>query len=219
MEPLQYGNLFLLNHGDLEEGNGVISTIVCGAARPSDLDEVCVAAHLYDTNKAETLQKVRNVFERLKAEELEVLGEDWIESWHEGLPNCLTLDDPYQFGQMVWMHNIIKAFGMLDYSKDRYGTFDGNIKKWDFEKRPRDNIQKMVTMWGYMPGIAFEPDKDYTDYLRNVPEKNKGKVLEALRFTHNLCSSSGDKSSIEIPEEWETAYDMRPWTEFPMQKK
>jgi len=220
LEPLQYGNLWLLNHGDLEEGNGVINTIVCGAARPSDLDEVAVAAHLYDSNRAEMLDKVRNVSKRLRAEEVKVLGKDWVDSWHEGLPNCLTLDDPYQFGQMVWMHNIIKSFGMLDFSKDRNSTFDTNMKSWDFEKRPRDNIQKMIGRWGYMPGIAFEPGKDYTKYLDRVPDKNKSKVLDALLFTHNLCSSSGDTSSIEmIPEEWETAYDMRPWTEYPMQKK
>lgn len=196
------------------------------------------------------LEKVRNVSKRLHAAEVEALGEDWIKSWHKGLTNCETVNDPYQFGQMVWMHNskqrlsahqqdrltrtlnsltnltkthlfqfaVIKSFGMLDFAKDRYGTFDGNLKRWDFEKPASENIQKMIGGWGYMPGVAIEPGKDYTKYLTNVPEKNKPKVLEALQFTFDVCSSSSDKSSIEIPEEWETAYDMRPWNEYPRQK-
>ena len=107
---------------------------------------------------------------------------------------------------------------MLDFAIDRYGTFDGNLKKWNFEKTPRENIQKMRGSWGYMPGIAYEPGKNYNGYLVKVPEKNKAKVLEALQFTHEFCSANSDKSCVEIPEEWKTAYDMRPWTECPRQK-
>jgi len=70
----------------------------------------------------------------------------------------------------------------------------------------------------FIPGLAYETGKDYSKYLVNVPEKNKVKVLEALQFAHDFCSTTSDKPSIDIPEEWKTAYDMRPWTEFPMQK-
>ena len=107
---------------------------------------------------------------------------------------------------------------MLDFAKDRYGTFDNNLKRWDFSKPARENIQKMRGGWGYMPGIAYEPGQNYDSYLSKVPGKNKAQVLEALQFTHDLCSSSSSDKSIEIPDDWKTAYDMRPWTEFPRQK-
>jgi len=105
MEPIQYGSLWLLNHDELDEENAPIHTIVCGAARPSDLDEPAVAAYLHATKKPEMLEKVRNVAKRLHDAEKNALGEDWVESWYEGVPNCLTTNDEYNFGQMVWLHN------------------------------------------------------------------------------------------------------------------
>lgn len=66
-----------------------------------------------------------------------------------------------------------------------------------------------------MPGIT--PDKDYIDLLDEVPDENKEKVIGAIDFVFNLCSSSSDTCD-EIPKEWETAYDMRPWTAFPERK-
>jgi hypothetical protein len=50
-----------------------------------------------------------------------------------------------------------------------------------------------------------------------VPEGNKEKVMEAIKFLHKCCSSTvADKG--DIPDEWQTAYDMRPWTAFPERK-
>lgn len=217
LEPIQYGSLWLFNHEELDEEGAPAHTIVCGAARPSDLDEPAIAAYLHGTRKEENLTKVRAVQKRLYDAEVEALGEEWVNTWHQGLPNSVTLKDPYQFGQMVWQYNIIKAWGLLDYSRERYSTFDGNLKAWDFDKPANENIQK-IGAWPYMPGIAFEPGKDYSKYLENVPEENKAKVLEALEFVHKFSSNTIDRSCLEVPKEWETAYDMRPWTAFPEQK-
>jgi len=214
MEPIQYGSLWLFNHEELGEDNAPIHTIVCGAARPSDLDEPAVAAYLHGHRKNEMLGRVRAVEKRLHDAMLEAHGEDWVKNWHEGVPNCSTLEDPYNFGQMLSLYNIIKAWGMLEYSRSRYGTFDGNLKKWDWEKPVSENIQG-IGSWKYMPGLALEPGKDYLKYLENVPDDRKEKVLEALQFAHKFCSTTSDKSSFEVPKEWETAYDMRPWTAFP----
>jgi len=72
-----------------------------------------------------------------------------------------------------------------------------------------------------MPGLAIEKDKDYSHLLANVPEENKEKVLGALDFVHQLCSKnpySGENIPAKDPE-WETSFDMRPWTCYPDQKK
>lgn len=63
-----------------------------------------------------------------------------------------------------------------------------------------------------MPGIV--PGKDYIDLLTKVPQKNKERVIEAIDFVTKMCAKSSDACP-DIPEEWETAYDMRPWTAFP----
>jgi len=198
----------------LDELDTPAHTIVCGAARPSDLDEPAIAAYLFANKKEETLKKVKAVSERLHQAKVDALGEEWINDWYHGLPNCNKDDEIYPFGQMVWLHNIIKAWGMWDYAKDRYGTFDSNSKAWNCELSNIENINTRLMQWGYMPGVAIEEGKDYSDVLADVPEKNREKVMEALKFVHKVCSkTSTDKG--DIPKEWETAYDMRPWTAFP----
>ena len=79
----------------------------------------------------------------MRAAEIESFGEQWVNSWWHGVPQCDTDNDMYQFGQIVWLHNVIKAWGMLDFAKDRYATFDGNMEKWDFSKNARENIANM----------------------------------------------------------------------------
>ena len=127
----------------------------------------------------------------------------------------MTEDDAYQLGQIVSLHNLVKSFGMLSYAKDRYGTFDGNLKRWDFTLSNRENIDKMAGGWGYMPGIATQPDTDYTDLLKDLGEKQKEKVIDAIKFTHKYCSKQSSEKYLEVPDDWKPAYDMRPWTAFP----
>jgi hypothetical protein len=217
MEPIQYGSQWLFSHGELDEKNAPVHTMTVGAARPSDLDDPAIAAFLHVTKRDDMIDKVRIVSKRLRDAEVEALGEDWVKNWWVNVPNCDTVNDPYCFGQMVWLHNVVKAWGMLDFAKDRYAVFDDNLSKWDFDKPPRENIDKLRGGWGYCPGLAYEPGKDYTKYLDKVPEENREKVMEAIQFAFEYCSGSSDKSlmSKQVPSEWETAYDMRPWTEIP----
>lgn len=214
LEPIQYGSLWLFHLKDLDAEGTQAHTIVCGAARPSDLDEPAIAAYMYGERSDETLEKVKSVSERLRKAEVDALGEDWLNSWHEGLPNCNKDDEVYAFGQIVWLYNIMMAWGMWDFAKDRYGTFESNTKGWKDDLSNEENIKAKFLMWGYMPGLAYDDNKDYSDVLANVPEKNQEKIKEVLRFVHKVCSNtSTDKC--EIPSDWQTSYDMRPWTAFP----
>jgi hypothetical protein len=65
-----------------------------------------------------------------------------------------------------------------------------------------------------MPGITPAVDLDYTELLSKVPEINKEKVLEAIEFVYKFCSKSSE-ACMDVPDEWQTAYDMRPWCAFP----
>lgn len=90
------------------------------------------------------------------------------------------------------------------------------MKRWNFDISTKENIAKIKGGWGYMPGIVPRADKvDFSDLVSKVSEKNKEKVLEAIDFVQTFCSSSPDNTCPDIPKEWETAYDMRPWTAFP----
>ena len=179
LEPIQYGSLWCFHLADLDEAQATAHTIVCGAARPSDLDEPAYAVYLYGSKKEETLQKVKNVAARLRQAEIDTFGEEWVNTWHHGLPNCNGDDQIYAFGQMVWLHNIVKAWGLWEYAKDRYGTFDPKLSN-------EGNI------------------------------RSRYRMLDAIKFIHKQCSTESDK--VDIPDEWQTAYDMRPWTAFPERK-
>jgi predicted aldo/keto reductase-like oxidoreductase len=215
LEPIQYGGLWLFNHGEMDETNADIHTFTVGAARPSDLDEPAVAAYLYANRKKDMMAKVEKVSKRLREAEVEALGEEWLNNWYQGVTNCLTEDDAYNFGQIIQIYNLIKSFGMVDYGIDRYGMFDSNVKNWNFKKPTKENISKMKIGWGYTPGIPTPPGKDYSALLSNVPIEHKARVLEALEFVFDYCSKNSDKKDLVVPDEWKTAYDMRPWTAFP----
>ncbi len=216
LEPIQYGPLWLMSHEHLDEESAPIHTMSIGAARPSDLDEPFVTAYMFAKRKEEMLAKVQNVAKRLNDREVEVFGEDWVQNWHKGLQNCLTENDAYQFGQIVWCHNLVKAFGMLDFAKDRYIQFDRSYASWDFNSPNNSNVLKNRSSWGYCPGISTPSDAgiDYDAFHRDVPENQKTKVKEAIEFLFSYCSKHST-AKLSIPEGWECAYDMRPWTAFP----
>ena len=215
LEPMAYGSLWLWSHEHHDPQSAPIHTFTVGAARPSDLDEPVVAAHWYAHRKEEMIARVKGISKRLEEAAVRELGRDWWNGWWKGVPNCVTEDDAYQLGQIVWLHNIVKSFGMLSYAKDRYGTFDGNLKKWDFALSNRENIDKMERGWGYMPGIATQPGADYADLLQGLGETQKEKVIAALEFAHKYCSKQSREKHLEVPDDWKPAYDMRPWTAFP----
>ncbi len=123
LEPIQFGSLWLWAHEELDEEKAPIHTFTVGAARPSDLDEPAAAAYLFKTQKEATMAKVKAVTKKLNDAQVEALGEDWVNTWYEGVPNCETEDDEYMIGQIVSLYNQLQSFGMLDYAKERYRKF------------------------------------------------------------------------------------------------
>lgn len=199
------------------EKPAAIHTIVCGAARPSDLDQPVMAALASVTD--ETKEDFEVVSRRIQERKDLVLGKDWAETWQSGLPNYSQSEKHgFQIGNMVWLYNVIQVYGMLDFAKDRYGTLVGNSAKWDTSKSWKENVFANPG-FNWMPGCAYDPTYDYSSELENVPEENRERVLEAMKFVHDWCSKTTGtdekKEEKEVPLEWQTAYDMRPWTAFP----
>jgi len=217
LEPMEYGSLWLWNHG--------AHTIVCGAARPSDLDEPVLAAIRSTTDAAK--EDLQVVSRRIQERKERVLGKDWAESWHVGLPNYTQSEQRgFQIGNIVWLYNTILVYGMLDFAKDRYGTLTGNAKNWDVNKTWKENVFANPG-FNWMPGCSYDESYDYTSELKDVPEQNLPRVLGAMEFVHKWCAAQDASSKEEkkvadegeeattIPLEYQTAYDMRPWTAFP----
>lgn len=265
MEPMMFKSQWLWNHNRIyDEELPQLHTYTVGAARPSDLDQPAVAAYLHDTKPDEVLAKVKAVTIRLDEAKEKALGKEWIQSWWMGLPKATGSKYLVEHNQIVWIYNTIKAFGMYEFAKARYNSFEKNEEKWDESLSDQQNIAEKIgkNAWGFVPGRSLKPGVDYfADDLVNVPEENKQRVKEAEEFVYTWCRNQtleqkgGDKDAIHgplrrtrsfirrtlsvsaqsfrsqgeeqekapatevepLPKEWETAYEMRTWTDYPDQ--
>ena len=227
LEPIAFGSHFLWQHHRFDDEGAEIHTISCGAARPSDLDQPSIAAHMHALNTSDMEKRVDAIRRRLRAAQEEALGADWVNTWHFGLPNFLGSNTATQHCNIVWLYNLIHSFGMLEFAKARYASMENNSAKWDESLSNEAHIKELGPSWGWTPGTAIKPGMDYSADLANVPERNKARVAEAIAFVHKWCSKKDqgepndddddDDATIDLdlPKEWETAYDMRPWTAFP----
>jgi predicted aldo/keto reductase-like oxidoreductase len=284
MEPMEFKSQWIWNHNTLYDGNGpILHTYTVGAGRPSDLDQSAVAAYRHVHQHEATVDKLRTVVERLDRAKEEALGAEWINTWWQGLRKAEQSNHFVEHNQIVWCYNQILAFGLYDFAKNRYGSLEKNLGKWDDLKTPQENIDVIgKNSWGFVPGLALKPGVDYSDDFADVPPGNLERVKEAEAFVIKWCSKKeGEEEAKEqsdqkrdlrfrlfkrnisvssqlfkmpslreirgalnmgksaesstgfqesesniatesdvvetIPKEWETAYDMRPWPDYPDQ--
>ena len=213
MEPIMFQSLWTWNHH--RDGAPQLHTYTIGAGRPSDLDQPFVAAYLHSSKSATVIDNLQTVVGRLDKAKVEALGKEWVENWWKGLPKALGSNYLVEHNQMVWIYNNIKAYGMFGFGKARYASFEGNEAKWDESMSDEDNIDKKIgkNSWGFVPGRAWRPDADYSQDLKDVPSQQLQRVKDAEQFVYDYCRKAAKVEN--IPSEWETAYDMRPWPDYP----
>lgn len=89
-------------------------------------------------------------------------------------------------------------------------------------------MKRGIRGWGYVPGLPLQADQDYSVDLHEVPEGNLERVKKAEAFAQKWLASAqavdkrGEGSEkdakvpkVSIPWEWQTAYDLRTWPDFP----
>ena len=118
LHPIVFNDLFCLQ-------DPRVHTISVGAARPSDLDLHLEAVDLLQ-RAAELLPPVQ---QRLGDAELVALGEDWLTTWQQGLPPWQETPGQINIPILLWLHNLIEAWGMEGYAKARYALL-GNGSHW-----------------------------------------------------------------------------------------
>jgi hypothetical protein len=221
LDPMAYGLAWLWNLEKMDAEKAVVHTLTVGAARSVDLDQCAVAAYLHGQGKM--LPRVKIIADRLRKAQVDALGEDWIDSCYQGVVKSNKSKYMVEHTQTIWMYNCIKAWGMYEFAKNRYGTLINNRKKYDPSLSIDENIDKIGRGgWGFMPGLSPEAGKDYfVDDLAEVPEKNRAGVKEAYEFVAKWCTPKDDKSDekkeekLVLPKEWETSFEMKPWKDFP----
>ncbi|KAG7358322.1 aldo/keto reductase [Nitzschia inconspicua] len=230
-EPMAFGLAWLWNLHRHDPHQAEAHTLTIGAARPSDLDQLAVAAHLQ--GKDEMFPKVVTVSKRLQQAQVDALGQDWLDSCYDGTIKAKDSLYMVEHNQLIWMYNCIKAWGMLAFAKDRYNTFVNNTKNYDPSLTHDENIDKIGRGgWGFTPGVVPQAGKDYfVDDLAGIPEKNRSRVKEAYDFVMKLCGpmpagKEESKSACEegaapgpekpkTPVAYQTSYELKPWKDYP----
>ncbi len=118
LSPMALNDLFCLSHPQ-------VHTLSLGAAKPSDFDEHLKVIPLLE----QADQILPPILERLEQEAINCLGEQWYQTWHQGLPKPEQTPNNINIPIILWLRNLAIAYDMVDYAKMRYNLL-GNGGHW-----------------------------------------------------------------------------------------
>lgn len=203
MSPIAFAAL----HSWKTEG---MHTVSVGFARSSDLDEVIEAARIYDMGDDKAGALVKAAQGRLEELAMEKLGKEWFEKGLLNVPSFYERPaDGMAIGHMLWLHNCLRAYGMHEFAKDRYGNIES--AKWSTSKSYEENVKKFSPG---NPGRSYDDSVDLTEALKNHydPGLAKSKIVEV----HNWLKKASTLSEEERAKlGWKQAYNLTTWEEFP----
>ncbi len=144
LSPMVFNNLFCLSHSQ-------VHTLSLGAAKPTNFDEHLKTLPLL--NKADEI--LPNILNHLQTEAINILGEDWVKTWHIGLPQPQETPNNINIPVILWLRNLALAYDMIEYGKMRYNLL-GNASHW-FPGNKADKVKLL----------------DLSKCLVNSPNKHK----------------------------------------------
>lgn len=162
LSPMVFNDLFCLSHPQ-------VHTLSLGASRPSDFDEHLKAVDLLD--KASEI--LPPILVRLEEEAIATFGEDWVKTWHIGLPKPEETPGGMNIRAILWLRNLALAYDMFDYAKMRYNML-GNASHW-FPGNKADRVREL----------------DLRQCLRESPHADKISAL--LEDAHRLLGGQDVK--------------------------
>ena len=168
LHPIVFNDLFCLSAPG-------IHTISVGAARPEDLELHLQAVQLLP----QAAELVPPIVARLEQVRREVLGEAWLASWQQGLPAWQDTPGQINLPTLLWLHNLVEAWGLEGYAKARYGLL-GAGSHW-FPGANADALDHSVSEAELKQVLSASPWADQIpQLLRDLRERVGGTATRRL---------------------------------------
>ncbi|WAL59740.1 aldo/keto reductase [Thermocoleostomius sinensis] len=123
LSPMVFNDLFCLSHPLGRQP--LVHTLSIGAARPQDFDEHLKTLPLLD--RADEI--LPPILQRLEQAAIDSLGEEWVRTWHVGLPHYSQTPGNVNIPAILWLRNLALAYDLVDYAKGRYNMLT-NAGHW-----------------------------------------------------------------------------------------
>ncbi len=168
LHPIVFNDLFCLK-------DPRVHTISVGAARPEDLE-----LHLKAIGLLEMADEyVSRIEEKLLNEAYKILGKSWISTWQVGLPSWEETPGEINIPVLLWLHNLVEAWGMEGYAKSRYGLL-GHASHW-FPGKNADSLDSEISEETLKKVLAKSPwCHEIPDVLRKLRDRIGGSPQQRL---------------------------------------
>jgi predicted aldo/keto reductase-like oxidoreductase len=169
LHPIVFNDLFCLSAPG-------IHTISVGAARPQDLTLHLEAVALLD--RAGSL--LPPILERLEAARRTALGENWLASWRQGLPEWPDTPGGINLPVLLWLHNLLEAWDLEGFARARYGLL-GQGDHW-FPGANADALDGAVSEFDLLTVLQASPwAAEIPGLLRRLRQRLGGATVSRLQ--------------------------------------
>ena len=168
LHPIVFNDLFCLSAPG-------IHTISVGAARPDDLHLHLEAVRLLP-QAAELLPPI---VARLEQARRDALWEVWLSNWQDGLPAWQHTPGEINLPILLWLHNLVEAWGLDGYARARYGLL-GAGSHW-FPGANADALDQSVSEADLRRVLSASPWAEHIPgLLRRLRERVGGTASQRL---------------------------------------